>query len=451
MKKSILRVLALTLCVVMILALAACNSATPAPSAPSGSSAAPASEEPPFVPDEEVTLTFWHIWGSGDPTSAAVKKVIDDFNALDNKITIDVETFENDPYKDKIRVDVPGGTGPDVFSTWGGGESRPYVDGGHVLALDSYLDSATMSKMLGGALANTTYDGNVYGLTFGLSASGFYCNNRLFEENDVKIPETWEDLISAVEKFKAAGLTPISTSIKDRWVVGMLFDAMVLRSVGAGGVMNALTNGGDAFGNAGFKLAAEKLAELVELGAFNADANAITRDENEVAVFAGEAPMYYMGSWAAGALNDPETCTVDTGNFTYIPFPTIPGGNGKATEFMGGGSDCVMVSSKTANPEAAAAFVKYFCENLAREAYLAGSYMPLWQVGAVDESGINPIMVSIKEATASATDFVMWFDTFLGSDLAAIYQDAMEELLAGEIDADTFVERVKVIDPKAAE
>ncbi|MCL2030844.1 MAG: extracellular solute-binding protein [Oscillospiraceae bacterium] len=438
MKTSFLRALALALCAVMIFALAACASPSPATPGGNNTQAPPSSGEP-------VTLTFWHIWGSGDPTSEAVKKVVDDFNALDNNITIRVETFENDPYKDKIRVDIPGGTGPDIFSSWGGGESKPYVDNGNVLALDSYLDSATMNRMLGGALANTTYDGKVYGLTFGLAASGFYCNNRLFAENDIKIPATWEELLSAIEGFQAVGITPISTTVKERWVIGMLFDALVLRSVGIDGVMTALTEGGEAFAHPGFKLAAEKLAELVSLGAFNADANAISRDDAEIPVQLGEVPMYYMGSWAAGMLASDET--VDQGDFTYIPFPTIPGGSGAATEFMGGAVDCVMVNSNTENPDAAAEFVKYFAENVAREGYLVGSYMPVWQVGSIDESEINPIMVSIKQATASATGFVMWFDTFLGPDLAAIYQDAMEELLAGQITPDDFVEAVKLIEP----
>jgi raffinose/stachyose/melibiose transport system substrate-binding protein len=376
-----------------------------------------------------------------------VSKVINDCNALDNNITIPVETFENDPYKDKIRIDIPGGTGPDIFSSWGGGESLPYVENGNVLALDSYLDSATMGRMLGGALANTTYDGTVYGLTFGLAASGFYCNNRLFEENGIKIPETWSDLVDAAGKFNEAGITPISTSIQERWVVGMLFDAMILRSVGVDGVMKALTEGGDAFTDPGFKLAAEKIMELVDMGAFNADANAISRNEAEISVLAGETPMYYMGSWAAGALAGDDTVELDRGNFTYIPFPTIPGGKGLATEFMGGAVDCVMVNSNVAHPEAAAAFAKYFAENVAREGYLVGSYMPVWQVGDIDESGINPIMVSIKEATESATDFVMWFDTFLGSDLASIYQDATVELLAGQITPDEFVEALTAIQP----
>jgi raffinose/stachyose/melibiose transport system substrate-binding protein len=185
--------------------------------------------------------------------------------------------------------------------------------------------------------------------------------------------------------------------------------------------------------------------ELIDMGAINGDANAISRDEAEVPVLSGKTPMYYMGSWAAGSLNDSECA--DQGNFTYIPFPAVSGGNGSATEFNGGAVDCIMASADTANPDAAATFIKYFCENVSREGYLAGSYMPTWKIGAVDESGINPIMVSIKEATASASDFVMWWDTFLGPDLAAIYQDAMVEMMNKQITPAEFVERLKTINP----
>ena len=440
------KILAILLAVVMCAGLlAACGgSDTPAGDTPANDPPAAGSGS-----DEPVTLTFWHIWGSGDASSAAVAKVINDFNALDNNITIQVETFENELYKDKIRLDIPGGTGPDIFSSWGGGESRPYVDAGKVLALDSHLDSATMSRMLGGALNNVTYDGKIYGLTFGLAASGFFCNTRLFEENNIKIPETWDELITAVDAFNAAGITPISTSIQERWVVSMLFEGLALKTTGASVIANALVECGDAFGDPGFLDAANRMMHLVDIGAINADANAISRDEAEAPIFMGEAAMLYMGSWAAGGLNDPNNVTNgDVGNFTYIPFPAVSGGNGSPTEFNGGAADAIMINSDTAHKEAAVEFVIYFCENVAREGYLAGSYMPTWNIGQVDDSDVNPIMVSIKNKTASATDFILWWDTFLGPDRAAIYQDALVAMLNHQITPEDFVEQLKTIKPE---
>lgn len=445
MKNRIKAILSIALCLSMILTFAACATTSPSPSAGTQTSGTPAagSETPS---GEEVTLTFWHIWGSGDSNSKAVEKVINDFQTANPGIKIDVQTYENEAYKTTIRTNVNGDTAPDVFSAWGGGFSKPFVEAGKVLKMDDYLADGTMDKLKSGALQYFSYDSGVYGLTFGMSVSGLFCNNRLFEENNVKIPTTWDELMTAVSTFKAAGIIPISTSIQERWVAGMMFEGLCLKAVGADQMLKTLSKSeGGTFSDAQYLNAANKILELLDAGAFPTNATAISRDEAEIPVKNGTAAMYYMGSWAAGAVNG-DDCT-DKGNFTYVPFPTIADGNGKNTEFNGGGADGVMISNKTAHPEEAAKFVKYFCENLARENYEAGNYLPLWSSITPDESKVNPVMAGISSATSDATAYVLWWDNFLEGADVTTYQDALEKLLLKTITPDQFVEELKKIQP----
>ena len=443
MKRKSLIIVTLLLCLSMLFGLAGCAE-TPAESqepTPTGDAPAPdptpepAPDPTPAPPAEPISLTFWHIWGGGDANEAAVTKVIDDWNNANPNIQIVAETYENEAYKTLIKTSVAGDSAADIFSTWGAGFSADFVSAGKVVQLDSYLNDGTKDRIAGGALDYFTYDGGVYGLTFGKSVSGFFVNGKAFSDNNIALPATYEDLLAACESLKNAGITPIITSSKERWVLGMLFEGICTKAVGADKVNLTIgKSAGGSYSDPNFVLALNSLAELKNKGYINSDASAITRDEALAAFKEGKAGLYYMGAWECGSLEDADSAIKD--DVDWIPFPAIAAGAGKATDFNGGSIDGLMISKNTAYPDEAAAFVKYFCENLAREGYQNGNYFPMWNSASVDESLLSPLFVKIGKATASSTGFVIWWDTFLSGDDVTIYQDALENFFNGVITAE---------------
>jgi raffinose/stachyose/melibiose transport system substrate-binding protein len=159
----------------------------------------------------------------------------------------------------------------------------------------------------------------------------------------------------------------------------------------------------------------------------------------------GDGARDYMGAWESSQF-EAEDC-VDAGNYDWRPFPTIPGGNGKATEFNGGMIDGLLVSAGTAYPEEAAAFVKYFCENLSREGYAKGNYMPAWNTSVVDESQLPAVFAKINEYTNAATNYVIWWDTGLVGDDIGIYQTALNSFIAKQITAEELAAELLKIAP----
>ncbi|MDR0326471.1 MAG: extracellular solute-binding protein [Oscillospiraceae bacterium] len=430
MKKRNIRflatLLALTLCFAFV--LSGCAEDTSGGSGSGGS-------------DEKVTLRFWHIWGGQDANAAAAKQVVEEFNASHANIKVEVETFENEAYKTMIRTAVSGDEVADVFSTWGAGFSRPFYDAGKLLKLDDYLKDGTLNKLYGGALSYFLYDGGTYGMTFGRNVSGFFVNPDVFESAGAKVPATWVELIDACAKIQANGSIPIITSSKERWVMGMLFEGMVTKAVGAETVNKTLNKeAGGSYGDPKFREAIDRLSELISNGYINSDMGAIDRNEARESFKNGEAGLYYMGSWEVSSLEE-DGSTVQ-GKADWIPFPTIPGGGGKATDFNGGSIDGIVVSANSKYPEQAATFVKYFCENMER----VGDYMPVWNT---TELGANTPAVFNKmiDATKNATDYVIWWDTFLAGDDVTTYQDALDNFVNGVITADAFVEELKKIQP----
>lgn len=391
---------------------------------------------------EEVTLNFWHIWGAEtDASYGAVKKVISDFEKEYPHIRINVDTTENEAYKTKIKAAAAANELPDVFSTWGGGFSKPFIDGGRVLAIDEYLNDGIKDRMVGGALSNVTYDDKVYGMTFGLSSGAMFVNEDLFKEHGVKIPETYTELIEAVKAFKAKGITPMSVSGKDIWTLAMYFDAMALKAAGDNKIVETLTKQG-SFKNPEFLSAATKFAELVALGAFPEGAAGLSKDESDIPFLEGKIPMLFNGSWTAGTVVRQDSKI--GGKVIPIGFPVFEDGLGNKNQFTGGAVDAIMINADTKHKEEAVLFQKYFCENMARETYLAGAYLPAWKV-EVDESNINPVTVQLAKLTSEAESFTLWWDTILEGQDTQTYLNALQELFLGALTPEEFVDRLETI------
>ena len=129
------------------------------------------------------------------------------------------------------------------------------------------------------------------------------------------------------------------------------------------------------------------------------------------------------------------------GKVSWIPFPTITGGNGAATEFNGGANDGVVISAKTAHPEEAAIFLKFFCERVES----IGHYMPAWNTTQITSD--SEVFLKIVDATSTATSYVGWWDTVLESENVSIYQEALDKFVNGNITADQLVDELKKICP----
>lgn len=59
--------------------------------------------------------------------------------------------------------------------------------------------------------------GEINGVPFAANASGLLYNVELFQQQGVEVPTTFDELIAAAEKFKAAGVNPFYGMLADSW------------------------------------------------------------------------------------------------------------------------------------------------------------------------------------------------------------------------------------------
>ncbi|MHC1786568.1 MAG: ABC transporter substrate-binding protein [Christensenellales bacterium] len=390
---------------------------------------------------KEVTLTLSSIWSAEtEANRAPFLKSLAEFEAAYPWIHVEVDWNEANAWKDKGENLALSDSLPDVFYWNAGGVLWNLVGSGDILALNDYLTDDIMARLEGGTLTDMTFDGKIYQLPYTKACSLLYCNNELFEKHGVKIPETWDELTAAVKAFKAAGVTPMTVGGSDQWPINMYTDLIALRFAGDAACRACYyKTEGATFMTQDWVDGMKAFKELIDLGAFPADAASLTRDESEVAYFAGEIPMYVHGQWFAGSLSPEMQQKVKA-----VKFPAVAGKD-TANQWMGGAAEGFSVASYTKNPDEAFILCQFLAENQSKNGFISGAGLPAWKYDFSAYTDINPVLLQIVEATSDAESFLLWGNTALTGEDATLIGQTVYDVLTGEITPEQWCEDMETI------
>lgn len=391
---------------------------------------------------KKITLKLWHIWTTdAESNKKPFERALQAWNDANPNVEIKAEATENETYKIKLRTAMAVNETPDIFYCWGAGFAKPFVNAGKVLPLDEYLNDGTKEKLIPGSLEYFTYDGRIYGLPIYMIAGVLYCNKQIFDNNGLKIPNTFNELLDAVKILNEKGITPMTVGEKDGWP-GMFYqNILAIRTAGIKRCNNAL-NKKESFNQPEFVQSAEKLQELIKAGAFDKRSMRITRDEAESDLINGKVTMYYNGSWVAGTL-DAEDSPVK-GKIVVKNFPILEGASGDQNGFVGGAIDTFMISSETKYKGQAVKALKAINERFCKESYLAGAGIPAWKVDDVDKTKVSPLAKEILGLLKNSDGFVLAWDTYLQGTEAQKHIDLVAGLFSGEITPDEFARQMQM-------
>jgi raffinose/stachyose/melibiose transport system substrate-binding protein len=393
--------------------------------------------------NEKITLKLWHLWTSdSDPNKKNIQDIVKEWNSANPNIQIEEEGTENEAYKTKIKTAIAANGAADIFVTWGAGFSKPFVDAEKILQLDKYLEDGTMNRLNTGSLTYLTYNNKVYGLPYTTDAAIFYVNKELFDQNNIKIPETYDELLTAVKEFRAKGITPMAVGAKDKWPAMFYYDALALREAGAKLCNDALDKKA-SFEDPAFVNAAAKLIELIDAGAFDPAALGLTRDEAEVPFMQGEIPMYYNGSWLLSTIQKDDSLIKD--KVIAMNFPSISGGKGDKNEILGGSTGGFMVSANTKYPDEAVEALKFITESISKKLYASGSSVPAWKVDGVDKSNLSEMFKQVSSIANNSTGNVVWWDSYLEGADADVHKDLVSLIFGKEITPEEFARRMQAL------
>lgn len=395
--------------------------------------------------NEPIRLKLWHIWATeSDSNKEPFEKALAAWQLDHPDIIIDVEATENETYKIKLRAAIAVNEAPDIFYSWGAGFAKPFIESGKVLPLGERLTDETRAKLLPGSLDNFTYDGEVYALPTFMIAGIFYVNTALFDRYKVEVPQNFDEMLTAIEGFRKAGITPIALGGKDGWPGIFYQNVLAIRTAGIDKCRAALT-GRQSFDQPAFVESAALLRQLVDANAFDARCIQMTQYEADQQFLSGRVPMYYTGSWLAGILEKNEDIK---DNIQVMNFPTIAGAQGDANGFVGGTIDTFMISASTQYPDEAVQAMTELNERFSKESYLAGAGLPAWRLD-VGEAVVSPLTLSIITLLEERDGFVLAWDTMLEGLDARIHINLVTDVIAGRIAPEEFAQSMQLLNEDA--
>jgi glucose/mannose transport system substrate-binding protein len=278
-----------------------------------------------ITPDPAATgqLEFFSWWTAGGEADGK-----NDILALYKQLYPNVEVIDaavagggGDRAKAVLKTRMQGNDPPDTFQVHGGPE---IIDGFvKVNRMDPvtsiYNDMNIKSAFPQQLLDMVSLNGEIYSVPANIHRGNvLFYNKKVFADNGLSAPTTWDEFFTAAETLKGKGIAAIAVGGKDTWAVTMLFEDILL-TTGGPQKFNDLMAGKLAWTDKSVTDALDVLKKIWQGGYVNTDFSALTWDEASGQVLKGTAAMTIMGDWAKGYFQANDSAWAD--NFGWAPSP----------------------------------------------------------------------------------------------------------------------------------
>jgi raffinose/stachyose/melibiose transport system substrate-binding protein len=298
--------------------------------------------------------SYWFL--SGPPQEGIRQGAVDRFNKANPDSQIKTTTFQNDAYKTKIKTAIGAGEAPTIIWGWGGGGLRTWVEAGQVDDLTSWFDQnpKVKDKLIESSFGPATINGKIYAMPCEtVEPIVLYYNKKVFDDNGLKPPESWDEIMALVPKFNAKNIAPFSLGGQSRWT-NMMWLEFLFDRIGGPEVFQAVFDGEkNAWSNPAAIQALTKMQELIKADGFIKGFSSITADSNadQALLYTGKAAMMLHGSWSYGIQQAQGGDFVPSGALGYMNFPPVEGGKGDPSDTVGNPGQYLAISSKASSAE----------------------------------------------------------------------------------------------------
>ena len=377
----------------------------------------------------QTTVKWLHI--EANPAQVKIwEEVARDFEAKNPGVKVDMQYLENEAYKAKAPTLLQSKDRPHIIYSWAGGVLKSQVEAGVLEDITAQV-ADYKDKLSASAVAAFTVDGKIYGLPHTVSQVGFMANKDLLGKAGVDVAsiKTWDDLLGAVKKLKAAGITPIAVGGADKWPVHFYWTHLAGRIGGKAAFQAALKGENGGFEADTFQKSGELFKQLVDLAPF----------QNGFLGFKSQQAIGHFGDGKAAMIlaissfyHTQKVFAVDKvgisdDKLAWINFPTVAGGKGEATDTLGGINGWIVTKGA---PKEAVNFVKHFISEDVQKRLAAGNYLIPTYKGA--ESGLgSAFMRNIAQNIAASKYHQNFWDQDLGPSVGRVVNDATAELAGG--------------------
>ncbi|MFE4570551.1 ABC transporter substrate-binding protein [Paenibacillus chitinolyticus] len=242
-------------------------------------------------------------WWTGAGEEAGLKGLIDLFKTKNKDIELvnaAVAGGAGTNAKAVLASRMQGGDPPGTFQVHGGAElNTGWVAAGKMEALnDLYDKEGWKDKFPKDLIDLVSKDGSIYSVPVNIHRGNvLFYNKKVFDANGLKAPKTFDEFFQAADALKAKGITPLALGDKEPWTATMIFENVLLGTLGPDDYMKLWT-GEISFEDAKVKQSLETFKKMLTYT--NKDHAARNWQDAAQLVAKGDAAMNIMGDWAKG-------------------------------------------------------------------------------------------------------------------------------------------------------
>lgn len=385
--------------------------------------------------EDMVEIDFFHRWPN-EPRKSFYDQKIAEFEEANPNVKINVDSVLNDSYKEKIRVLVSNDGLPDIFSSWSHSFAENLVSSDRVLSLNEIIkeDTDWSSNIMETQFEGFTFDDTTYGVPFTVDGKAFFYNKSIFEENNIQVPKTYDDMIETLDSLQKAGYeTPLVEGLTNTWAISHYLGTIFQRIVDPEILVQDYNTSTSKFTDEGYIKGLEIFQELTSY--MGEVSTAIDHEAARNMFAAGEVPILYMQFAEVKLVQD--IGDVDIGFFN---FPSIDGGKGDQTALTGAPEGWML--SKSAPPEAVE-FLKFITSpETAMEFTKADGQLNAIK-GGITKENANSTSLEAYDILLDSSSTAVWFDNAVDINVADIFMRGGQSLATKQITPAEIVKEVQ--------
>jgi raffinose/stachyose/melibiose transport system substrate-binding protein len=389
----------------------------------------------------EKEIQFMHLWpeGSSKKHYDVVNDIIADYEKEHEGVKVDLEVLSNEQYKDKLRVLSTSKELPDVGLTWSAGFLEPYVGGNMFAPLDDVIESDLKDAFVPGTAEAYAIDDKTYGLPLELNIVSLYYNDKMFKDNNIEVPTTYEELIEASKAFREKGIQPVALGNRDSWTGSMWYMYLADRIGGADTLNKAIDRTG-SFEDPALVDAAKEVQNLVDSGVFVDGFNGLADEEAKSMFMSGQSPMYLIATWDLPNYTTNEDVPQEfRDSVKYMKFPAVKG-QGDMNSYVGGPGVGLFVAEDSDVKEDAKEFAAFFVKEWGEKAVTEAGVIPATKVDA-DSLELPQMYTDILNELNSASNITLFADVQMSPDVAQVHLDSIQALFGKEMTPEEFAKK----------
>ena len=297
------------------------------------------------------------------------QNIVAGFEAENPDIKVEIVPVDFDNAEQVIKTGIASGDPVDVSFFWGS-QINAFTEDNMAYDLTPYLtenNNEWKDTFVPAYIDSCMVDGKYYAASYQPVIETIFYNKEVFEQCNVEIPKTWDELVEACKVFKENGIYGVGDwNGQNHQLLQFAYQYMA-----NDGTLEDYTSGkGDFTQCEGLKKCLENWKTVYDAGYWYPGEGALTstKDQTQAAWYQGKIAMLFDAGSNAGEYE--KNCTFEIG---ILPFPYVEEGGKYALNTV---TNALFIPANAKHPEEAVRFIKYYTSDAGIEEIIKSGRLP---------------------------------------------------------------------------